>query len=511
MASNWTTQVTEFKGGLVSSLSPLQQGINAVGSAVTLQNFEPSLSGGYKKVLGYEKFSDVEVTGTGEIQGVCVTNEVDSNVVIVIRDGVYYQGNGTSWTSKATASTTSFDQARFTKYNFNGTPKIAFVDGSNYPAYYDSSADTVTFLTTSTENDQVQGAEHVAFFKNSLFFAKGSDLFFTSPFTDTDLLVANGAGQINVGSDVTGLIVFREQLIIFSIDRITRLVGSTVADYSLQPIVESIGCIESGTIQEIGGDIMFMGPDGLRTLSATDRVGDFGLDVASKPIKENYNVFKANSTAYSSLVIRNKAQYRIFGYTSADRSAISRGIIGTKYVDQGGVGMQFSEIKGIKVKVCDSQLTGQDELIVFANDDGYVYKMEVGNSWDGSNIDAIYESPSMPFQDPQVRKTFYKFTLYLDPEGLIQLTANLLFDQNDPNIIQPPAFTITGTGTGIFTYGSPTAVFGTATFGGTLDKKFGNNVIGSGKSVAVRIQDISTNPSFTLDTAIFEYGTDDRQ
>lgn len=511
MATNWGTQIVEFKGGLVSNLSPLQQGINAIGSAIILQNFEPSLSGGYKKIAGYEKFSDTEVTGTGDIQCVCVTNEVDSNVVIVVRDGVYYQGNGGSWTSKATASNTSFDKARFTKYNFNGTPRIAFVDGTNYPAYYDSAADTVTFLSSSTENDQVQGAEHVAFFKNALFFAKGSDLFFTAPFADTDLVVANGAGQINVGSDVTGLIVFREQLIVFSTDRITRVVGSTIADYALQPITENIGCIEVDTIQEVGGDIIFMGPDGLRTLSATDRFGDFGLQVASKPIKDSFDTFKANSTTFSTLVIRNKAQYRVFGYTSANRPSVSKGILSTKFVDQGGSGLQFAELKGFKVKVCDSQLTGTDELIVFGNDDGYVYQMEVGTTLDSSNIEAIYQSPFMPFQDPQVRKTFYKFVLYLDPDGLVSLNARLIFDQEDPNTIQPASFTITGTGTGVFTYGSPSAVFNTATFGGQLDKIYSNNVIGSAKNVSIRIEDTSTNPLFTLDTAVFEYSTNDRQ
>jgi len=511
MATNWRTEIIEFRGGLLSNLSPLQQGINAEGSAILLQNFEPSLSGGYKKIQGYEKFSDTAVTGTGDIQCVCVTNEADSNVVIAVRDGVYYQGTGTSWTSKATASNTSFDKARFTKYNFNGTPKIVFVDGSNYPAYYDSSADTVTFLTTSTENDQVQGAEHVAFFKNALFFAKGSDLFFTAPYDDTDLTVANGAGQINVGSDITGLIVFREQLIVFSLDRITRVIGSTVADYSLQPITENIGCIEVDTIQEIGGDIIFMGPDGLRTLSATDRFGDFGLQVASKPIKDTFDTFKANSTTFSTLVIRNKAQYRIFGYTAANRASVSKGIIGTKFIDQGGEGVNFAELKGFKVKVCDSQLTGNDELIVFGNEDGYVYKMEVGADLDGSDIEAIYQSPFMPFEDPQLRKTFYKFVLYLDPDGLVSLSARLLFNQEDPNTIQPSSFTISGTGTGIFVYGEPTAVFGTSTFGGQLDKIYSNNVIGSAKNVSIRIEDISTNPSFILDTAVFEYSYNDRQ
>ena len=50
MATQWQTFPIEFKGGLVSNLTPLQQGIQAVGSATQLQNFEPSISGGYKKV-----------------------------------------------------------------------------------------------------------------------------------------------------------------------------------------------------------------------------------------------------------------------------------------------------------------------------------------------------------------------------------------------------------------------------------------------------------------------------
>ena len=56
MPTNRQSFPVEFKGGLITNLSPLQQGINMPGSATTLKNFEPSITGGYKRILGYSKF-----------------------------------------------------------------------------------------------------------------------------------------------------------------------------------------------------------------------------------------------------------------------------------------------------------------------------------------------------------------------------------------------------------------------------------------------------------------------
>ena len=57
MATAWQTFPVEFKGGLISNLSPLQHGTQAVGSASILKNYEPSLQGGYAKLKGYSKFN----------------------------------------------------------------------------------------------------------------------------------------------------------------------------------------------------------------------------------------------------------------------------------------------------------------------------------------------------------------------------------------------------------------------------------------------------------------------
>ena len=54
MATQWNTFPIEFRGGLISNLSALQQGSNAVGSATILQNFESNKEGGYSKIRGFE-------------------------------------------------------------------------------------------------------------------------------------------------------------------------------------------------------------------------------------------------------------------------------------------------------------------------------------------------------------------------------------------------------------------------------------------------------------------------
>ena len=82
MPTQWSTFPMEFKGGLISNLTPLQQGVNAIGSATVLQNFEANKEGGYSKLKGFSKFSDTEVPGTGEILGLKV---VSSGRAVVAR------------------------------------------------------------------------------------------------------------------------------------------------------------------------------------------------------------------------------------------------------------------------------------------------------------------------------------------------------------------------------------------------------------------------------------------
>ena len=140
MAIQWQTFPIEFRGGLISNLSPLQQGTNAVGSATILQNFEPSLDGGYRKVAGYSKLDDAQLSGSGVVQALAIVENEDQERFIAARSGVYYLINTAdstpAWSSLVTASNTSFTRARHVSYNFNNALKIVFVDGKG--SYVDS-------------------------------------------------------------------------------------------------------------------------------------------------------------------------------------------------------------------------------------------------------------------------------------------------------------------------------------------------------------------------------------
>ena len=509
MATAWQTFPIEFKGGLISNLSALQQGVNAVGSASVLQNFEPSKEGGYKKILGYDKYDPNVVPGSGVITGIKVINAGEA-IAIRADGGVskIYHSSGTGWTLKATAALNGA-KARFVDYKYTGVAKTLIVDGVNFPAIFEDATNTIAYMTAPAE---VQGAAHVAVYKGTAFFSKGSVLYFTAPLTDTDFSAANGGGLINVGHTVTGMTVFRDQLIIFSTDKIQRLTGTTSADFQLSPITDSIGCLDAGTIQEVGGDIMYLAPDGLRLLSATDRIGDFGLEIASSQITRDANTFSNSSTNFASTVLREKAQYRIFAYNASEQAQLAKGLLATKFSDQGASSMAWANIVGFKVYCCDSKYTESSETVLFANEDGYVYQMEQGASLDGGPIQAIYESPYMPISDPQVRKTFYKLTTYLEPTGSVSLDLNIKYDFGRIrgfDVIQPDTESLETTSTGVSFYG--TATYGTSLYGGQLDTVYTNTVIGAGKTVALRYEDNSINPTFSLDTAILEFTTNDRQ
>jgi len=662
MPTAWQTFPVEFRGGLITNMSPLQQGVNAMGSARELRNFEPSIEGGYRRIQGYSKYNEttVPVYGQPKVQGDSQTgttlnlanifaspavgdtftiagdatvytvdsigvgdfNETNKTLtctisptlasspadkasvtfanntnlirgiayfdseVIAYRDGSFWSNdtvgswslintpsygtvlvNGGSQTggtlavdgltgvpnqgdtftiagvskvytviAEATVNTDgeatltiapnldsspadnaaitwlqsdrySSNKIRYDRYNISGTPTIMFVDGANFPAKYDGT--TFTVLNTAVED--LIGSSFVVNFKNQLFFGNNNALIFSAPYTDDDFTAANGGGIIGLSEDITGLIVYREQLIIFTRRKIFRLTGNTIADFVLQPITLDIGCVAPDTVQEIGGDVMFMGPDGLRLLSATDRIGDFGLSTASKPIQNVMTSFTSGHTEFASCVIRGKSQYRVFGYAPSTTVSASMGILGTQFADQTSQGMAWARLRGIYVYVVDSYYDDdQEELVVFSNKDGYVYRMESGSSFDGANIQATFSTPHFTINDPRVRKTIYKLTTYVDPRGSVSGAATAKYDFDQPNSPEPApvVFSNGATLTASF-YGE--ATFGTATYGGKLVNVFTNQLVGAGRSVSIQFVFDGTDPEFSLDAMALEFATNDRQ
>jgi len=512
MPDRWQTYPIEFRGGLISNLSPLQHGSAAPGSARNLINFEPSTEGGYRRVEGFTKFNSNVVTGQNNVLGVTFFR----NRAVAARDQsstnpkLFLASSGSgAWTDLSTSLTlgASATRVRFCKYNFDGNDKLFIVDGIGYPLILAGLA--ASDLSQLSGPSDLQGATHAVEFKEHIFAAKGENLIFSAPFEDDDFTAASGGGIINVGSDITDLIVFREQLIVFSEDRISRIVGNSIADFQMQPITDNIGCVVNDTAQEISGDVIFLGPDGLRTVAGTERNEDFNLASVTKPVQKEIVALTSGNTSFSSVTIREKSQYRIFGFASTTTAAASKGIIGTQIQSEQGTGLNWAETTGIKAYVADSTYTGKTETVIFANDDGYVYQMESGNSFDGSNITASFSTPYFPITDPRTRKSVYRATIYTDPQGTVNLDFNMKYDLSETGVIEPATISLSNTSSsaGIATFGDPAAVFGTSTYSGeSLQSIFDTQTQGSGFTVSLQFESSGTSPPFSLDAAVIEYG-----
>lgn len=505
MPTAWETFPLKFEGGWRTDLGRLDHGTSAPGSATILKNFEPSVTGGYTRILGFSKFDDEDVDEleAGNALGVVVVDEVTA---LARKGDKYYTSSGSGWTEKLTVTNTGGARISFAIYKFGADEKIIVVDGVEDPAIYNVTAGTMA-LDTAAPAD-VTGANIVREFKNHLFFAKSNILTFTAPYTDNDYLPGNGAGTINIGHPITGLISFRDQLIIFSRDSIHRLSGNTSDDFVLSPITHKTGCLCPYSVEEVGGDVMYLGPDGIRWLSATERNNDFGLERASYKIQDQALSIINTNCGYTALVVRAKNQYRLFTYIANTSKPLSEGLIAAKFSDQGTTDISWARVVGMKVYAGHSRQFRDREVILFTSSDGYVYQMESGNSFDGEDINAVFETPYMPINDPRIRKTFYKHSLYIKTQGLFSFDVNLRLDYNPSGSIQPPTFSF-GSSTGPAIWGQST--WGQFVYSRAVSDTFISQVVGSGFVVALRYEDTSQNPPFTLDYVILEYGTNERR
>lgn len=505
MATNWQSFPVSFSGGLITNLGLLEHGASAPGSAKTLINFESALGGGYKKVLGYSKFVTAPVPST-ELGKIAASIVVDDAGVLAARGKKYYYAEtATSWTEVGTVALNIPHRVRHTRYNFGLGEKIILVDGANLPRVFDVATKTVEVASTSVDT---QAATHVCAFADRLFYARGPLLTYSNMFSHGGFDPAVGAGSLSFKGDITGLIVFRDKLIIFQEDGIDQLSGKTEADFAIAPITRKSGCPWPDSIQEVGGDILYRGPDGVRFLSATEKVDDFALSRASEQVQDNITQDYVASENLVSLVVRGKNQYRLFQYSPTSSSS-QKGFICTRTIDQTATGAEWSELRGFKVFCADSFSYEGSETILFSDGETHIYQMEWGNSFDGAPIYCEFQTPFWVFEDPSVRKTFYKHKGYFKIEGEFSLETQLVLNFEEEGVIQPASKMFAKNVPANSAYGA--ALYGSAVYSSFSKKEFAENLVGSGFSASVVYKNNDSNPSFTISSLDLQFSYNDRR
>lgn len=413
------------------------------------------------------------------------------------------------WTAVSTSGSptmTGVSKVRFTEINF-GTPKVVLTDGINPAATYDGS--TYTQITDSNApTDPKIGAE----FQNHLFLAgdpaQPSNLFFSAPTAETDFSPANGGGVINVGFAIVAIKKFRNVLFIFGKNNIKRLVGDNSANFVLESVTSNLGCLSTDSVIELGGDLLFLAPDGIRPIGGTNKIGDVNLETLSKNIQSTVrNVITSEDLdALSSVIIRSKSQFRYLFSTSS-----SQGILGALREYKGNIGFEFAQTFGIECTCADSGYIEQEEFVLHGASSGKVFQQESGNAFDTSNVLSIFKTPFIYMGNPEQRKTFYSTSTYMSAEGNFSVALSVTYDYDNTDISTPDNLTLSTTSPGaFFDRGTNVAVFDTTDiFDGNPSPVESVTFSGSGKAIALTFVTDDTNESHSIQGFTITHGLGD--
>jgi len=499
------------QGGLNTSRDVLSQGETQPGSATALINYEPAVTGGYRKISGFANNYGT-VTGTGSVLGVCVANGINDGILACRKpssgNNYLHKWNNSSsaWDAVSTSGSPTMvgvTKVRFSRYNF-GSPKVILTDGINPAATYDG-----TTYTQITHADAPTDPKFSAIFQNHMFLAgdpaENTNLYFSAPYAETDFSSANGSGVINIGFPVVAIKTFRDALYIFGSNNIRKLVGNNISNFVLETVTDDLGCLATDSVIEIGGDLLFLSQDGLRPISGTAKIGDVNLETVSKDIQSIFTdiIFDIDLEGLNAVVIRQKTQFRYF-FAGSD----TQGIIGGFRQTPNGLQFEYSQMLGITATCADSGYIGQNEIVLHGTSAGKVQQQEVGNSFAGNNILSIFQTPFFHMQDPEQRKVFYTVATYLRSEGDNSIVMSAVYDYEDVDTLNPTNFNLSTAGAAAFfneaTYNS------TAIFDGNPSPVQRTNISGSGKSASFRYVTNDSDASHSIQGLVITFGVGDR-
>ena len=245
-----------------------------------------------------------------------------------------------------------------------------------------------------------------------------------------------GASEISTGYVITGFDVQpgaegNDALLIACRQRLFILYGNTVADWNLVRYREKVGAYE-WTIQQIAYTL-YLDDRGITDLQTSQKFGNFDHSALTGRIRKLMNAKRL--LAVASTVVRDKNQYRLF---FSDSTAL--------YIT-----MEGAEIVGVMPVILDhvvtcawslEDATGSEEIF-FGSDDGFLYQMEKGTSFDGENIYGYIDTHFDHGESIEWLKTYEPpITLEGQGTGYAEMDVGYLLDSNRDEVSQPSAQTV---------------------------------------------------------------------
>ncbi|WP_022727222.1 hypothetical protein [Fodinicurvata sediminis] len=249
----------------------------------------------------------------------------------------------------------------------------------------------------------------------------------------------SGAGEIGIGDEITDLLSNVAGILsILGHNKVCVLQGSDSQNWDLGVLTDSSGGVP-WTAQMIRMPT-YLDNNGVRSLETTEQFGDFRVGTLTQMVEPIFRSKRRNGIeAVGSLRVRNKDQYRLFW---DDGTGIT-----IYFGRENPEILPFDLGFGVTCTASGKDDDGR-ELLFIGDEDGWVFELDAGMSFDGAAIDAFLRLPFNHVGSPAQRKRWQKATVEIDggPNTELGLTAE--FGYADPD--QPPGreqtFDVSGSG-----------------------------------------------------------------
>ena len=321
----------------------------------------------------------------------------------------------------------------FVNANFTGstdTFRMYGCDGVNLAFEFDG--DVFVRIRTGMATDT---PSHIAFHLYHLFLSFYGSVQHSSPGFPYLWTPVTGASELSMGEDVTGFQVqpagtTAAALAIFTKGRLSILYGTGSSDWALLPYRDQIGAYPY-TMQTLAQTV-FLDIQGLTDIRTVQEFGNFAHAVLTNSVKSVITDWRR--TASASNLARDLSQYRIF-FTNGYGLYVT--MVGQKVI--GITPVLFPDI----VRCATSGYTSDGtEVSFFGSDEGYVYQMDKGTSFDGDAIEAYIYLHYNFVGGLRTLKRFWDITLEVSGSAYASFSLGYALGYGATTIIQPSDQTV---------------------------------------------------------------------
>lgn len=320
----------------------------------------------------------------------------------------------------------------FIKSNYSGlvgTTRLYGCDGVN-PAFEFDGDILVPIFT----KELIDTPKHIIRHRDYLFLSIGSEYFHSVAGEPYNFDGAEGAGSKATGRTITGFLVMPgdanvSTLAVYNRSDLGILYGKTTADFNFVQYNVGVGAVDY-TVQNMT-DALAFDDRGVTTSRTTLSFGNFNQATITSNILPYINAHL--NKAVGSTLNRRKNQYRLF-FDNGDGLYIT--IVNGK--PKGNMPVVFKHTVFCTYE--DKLSTGED-VSFFGGEDGMLYQMDKGSSFDGDNIDFQFTLNYATSGSPRVKKRYRKAAFELTAENAtyVDLSVGYALGYDSIEYSQPKA------------------------------------------------------------------------